>query len=176
MPTCICCAIFEKGLPRPGRIWGPRGLGFPSPVATGRRCFAGAFVFRPKVDLSKKNMPKCLKQKVEIEGVGPPWRDPRRNSAQNPGPDVKNDHMATRLLPKRLFGGSLGVPGPARTPLGSPRGSQSLKTLIFLSCFKGWSQKHCFSLGFSRVRPNMGSNLDLPEPKWRGCLERNWGS
>ena len=64
-------------------------------------------------------MPKKVKKKVEIEGVGPPWRDPRRNSVQDGAGNAKNDHMATRLGPKRLLGGSLGVPGPARTPLGS---------------------------------------------------------
>ena len=75
-----------------------------------------------------------------------------------------------------VFGARIGVPSPARTPLGRPMGLPEPKTLIFLRFFRGWSQKPCFSLGFSRVRPNMGSNLDLPEPKWRGCLERNWGS
>ena len=59
------------------------------------------------------------------------------------------------MVPKRLLGASLGVPGPARTPLGSPRGSQSLKTSIFLMFFDGWSQKPCFSLCFLRVDPKM---------------------
>ena len=83
-------------------------------------------------------MPKKVKKKVEIEGVGPPWRDPRRNSVQDGAGNAKNDHMATRLGPKRLLGGSLGVPGLARTPLGSkggpwgvPRLSQGVPEPIF---------------------------------------------
>ena len=36
--------------------------------------------------------------KYEIEVVGPPWRAPQRNSAQNPGMDVQNGGMATHLV------------------------------------------------------------------------------
>ena len=61
-------------------------------------------------------------KKVEFEGVGPIWRDARRNSASNPASDVQNGWMATRLVPKRCDLGSLGVPGPASTPLGPPGG------------------------------------------------------
>ena len=58
-------------------------------------------------------------KKVEIEGVGPIWRDPRRNSA-NPGLNfAQNGWMATQLVTKRCGLGSLGVLGPASTPLGS---------------------------------------------------------
>ena len=69
--------------------------------------------------------------KVEIEGVGPIWRDPRRNSAE-PGFNImQNGWMATQLVPKRCDFGSLGVPGPASTPLGpgggGVGGSQTLK-------------------------------------------------
>ena len=60
-------------------------------------------------------------KKIELEGVGPIWRDPRRNSASNPASDVQNGWMATRLVPKRCDLGSLGVPGRASTPLGSQR-------------------------------------------------------
>ena len=59
---------------------------------------------------------KMVEKKVEIEGVGPIWRDPRRNSASNPASDVQNGWMATHLVPKRCDFGSLGVPGPASTP------------------------------------------------------------
>ena len=58
----------------------PGGLGFPSPVATGRRCLAGAFSSAQKSTFPKNTCKKCSTN-VEIEGVGPPWRDPRRNSA-----------------------------------------------------------------------------------------------
>ena len=57
-------------------------------------------------------------EKVGIQGLGSPRRDPGRNSAQNPGPDVPNGGMATHLATKRLDLGSLGLPAPARTPLG----------------------------------------------------------
>ena len=56
------------------------------------------------------------KTKVEIEGVGPIWRDPRRNSIQKAVPGVPYGGMATHLVTKRCDLGSLGVPGPASTP------------------------------------------------------------
>ena len=58
------------------------------------------------------------KKKVEIEGSGPIWRDPRRNSVQKAVPGVPYGGMATHLVTKRCDFGSLGVPGPASTPLG----------------------------------------------------------
>ena len=117
--------------------WGPQGAGISKPRCSGAALPRRGVFFRPKIDLCQK---ACQKgNKNESEGAEPPWRDPRRNSVQNGGGNAKNDHTATRLGPKRLLGGSLGVPGPASTPLGSPRGSQSLKTLIFLSILRGWS-------------------------------------
>ena len=59
-----------------------------------------------------------VEKKVEIEGVGLSRRDPRRNSVQDAGPDVENGGMATHLVTKRCDLGSVGVPAPARTPLG----------------------------------------------------------
>ena len=59
-----------------------------------------------------------VEKKVEIEGAGLSRRDPRRNSVQDAGPDVKNGGMATHLLPNWGDLGSVGVPAPARTPLG----------------------------------------------------------
>ena len=56
------------------------------------------------------------KKNVEIEGVGPIWRDPRRNSAEFRTKNVNNGRMATRLVTKRCDFWSLGVPGPASTP------------------------------------------------------------
>ena len=55
---------------------------------------------------------------MEIEGVRPIWRDPRRNSVHPGAKDVQNGWMATQLVTKRCDLGSLGVPGPASTPLG----------------------------------------------------------
>ena len=49
-----------------------------------------------------------VKQKVEIEGVRPIWRDPRRNSAYKPALGLKNGWMATRLVTKRCDLGPLG--------------------------------------------------------------------
>ena len=68
-----------------------------------------------------------------------------------PGPatDVKNGGMATHLVTNLADLGSVGVPAPARTPLGG--------------------------LGMG-VELKMGSKPGLPEPKWRGRLERNRGS
>ena len=59
-----------------------------------------------------------VEKSVEIEGVGPIWRDPRRNSVQKAVPGVPYGGMATHLVTKRCDLGSLGVPGPASTPLG----------------------------------------------------------
>ena len=56
-------------------------------------------------------------KQVEFEGVGPIWRDPRRNPASNPTSDMQNGWMATGLVTKRCDLGSLGVPAPASTPL-----------------------------------------------------------
>ena len=59
---------------------------------------------------------KKWSNKVEIEGLGPIWRDPRRNSVQKAVPGVPYGGMATHLVTKRCDFGSLGVPGPASTP------------------------------------------------------------
>merc|ERR1712138_99107 len=85
------------------------------------------------------------RKKVEIEGGGPIWRDPRRNSVQKAVPGVPYGGMATQLVTKRCDLGSLGVPGPASTPLGVGPGPQG--------------PKPGFSLGFSRVGAR---NLDFP--------------
>ena len=67
---------------------------------------------------SRFRVHKKSKKKVEIEGAGPPWRDSQRNSAPGPGPQVPNGATATHLVTKKCDLGSLGVPGPASTPLG----------------------------------------------------------
>ena len=92
---------------------------------------------------------KMVEKKVEIEGAGPPRLDPQRNSVPGPATDVKNGGMATHLVTNLADLGSVGVPAPARTPLGG--------------------------LGMG-VELKMGSKPGLPEPKWRGRLERNRGS
>ena len=71
----------------------------------------------PKIDIWAFFGSKMVKQKVEIEGAGPPWRDSQRNSAPGRGPQVPNGATATHLVTKRSDLGSLGVPGPASTPL-----------------------------------------------------------
>ena len=90
-----------------------------------------------------------VEKKVEIEGAGPPRLDPQRNSVPGPATDVKNGGMATHLVTNLADLGSVGVPAPARTPLGGLEMGVELK---------------------------MGSKPGLPEPKWRGRLERNRGS
>ena len=62
---------------------------------------------------------KNCQKKVEIEGGRPIWRDPQRNSVQNPASDVQNGGMATHFKPNWCHFGSLGVPAPASTPFGS---------------------------------------------------------
>merc|ERR1711965_1124419 len=55
-------------------------------------------------------------QKVGIQALGPPRRDPGRNSVPDPGFKMPNGGMATHLVAKRCGLGSLGVPSPASTP------------------------------------------------------------
>ena len=59
-----------------------------------------------------------VEKKVEIEGAGLSRRDPARNSVSGGGVDVENGGMATHLVPNWGDLGSVGVPAPARTPLG----------------------------------------------------------
>ena len=75
----------------------------------------------PKITFFNLFGSKNGKTKVEIEGVGPIWRDPRRNSVQKAVSGVPYGGMATHLVTKRCDFGYLGVPGPGSTPLG-PRG------------------------------------------------------
>ena len=58
-----------------------------------------------------------VENSVEIEGVGPIWRDPRRNSVKKAVPGVPYGGMATHLVTKTSDFGCLGVPVPASTPL-----------------------------------------------------------
>ena len=55
-------------------------------------------------------------KKVVMQALGPPQRDPGRNSASDPGLHVPNGGIATHLVAKRCDLGSLGVLGPASTP------------------------------------------------------------
>ena len=109
------------GIAPPGGHMGPLGpYGAdlpPSPPGQLRRSSQGRF-FPARKRLFGILGPKNGQKKVEIEGVGPIWRDPRRNSAEFPARDVQNGWMATQLVTKRCDFGSLGVPGPASTPLG----------------------------------------------------------
>ena len=47
--------------------------------------------------------PQMAEKKVEIEGVGPIWRDPRRNSASKSASNVQNGAMASCLVEKGLI-------------------------------------------------------------------------
>ena len=89
--------------------WPHRDLTQVPPVRGRRKSF-----FPQKLTLGLKTAP----QKVEIEGAGPPWRDPQRNSAPNPGTNVQNGATATQLVKQMCDLGSVGVPGPASTPCG----------------------------------------------------------
>ena len=78
---------------------------------------------------------KRVEKIAEIEGVGPIWRVPGRNSASNPAKDVQNGWMATHLVLQKCGLGSLGVPSPASTLLALGPSLRAPKPL--------------FSLGFS---------------------------
>ena len=68
----------------------------------------------------------------------PHRRDPHRNSAYKPALGLKNGWMATQLVTKRCDFWSLGVPGPASTPLGPGPGSRLDPAWIQGAC------PHCF--------------------------------
>ena len=57
-------------------------------------------------------------EKVGIQAPGPPRRDLGRNSVLDPGFKIPHGGVAIHLVAKRCDLGSLGVPGPASTPLG----------------------------------------------------------
>ena len=83
---------------------------------------AGAFFSLQKFDFFAENPilgSKKAKKKVEIEGAGPLQRDPQRNSALGGGHQVEKGGMATHLVTNLGDFGSVGVPAPARTPLGT---------------------------------------------------------
>ena len=71
----------------------------------------------PKIAILVIFGPKNGPTKVEFEGVGPIWRDPRRNPVQKAVPGIPYGGMATHLVTKRCDLGCLGVPGQASTPL-----------------------------------------------------------
>ena len=113
-------APYGAELPPQGAKHGPLGPlwgGFASKPSRATAAFlAGAFFSCQKttfLDFWSKNGQK----KVEIEGVRPIWRDPQRNSVQNPASVVQNGRMATHFKPNWCHFGSLGVPAPASTPL-----------------------------------------------------------
>ena len=76
-----------------------------------------------------------VEKKVEIEGVGPIWRDPRRNSVESGLNIMQNGWMATHLVTKRCDFGSLGVPGPASTPKPNQPGPQGPQGGVFYNLF-----------------------------------------
>ena len=84
----------------------------------------------PKIDIVAFRGSKMGEKKVGIQALGPPRRDPGRNSASDPGFQVPNGGMATHLVAKGCDLGSLGVPGPPSTPL--DKYSINLKYLINL--------------------------------------------
>ena len=94
--------VFELPNPRDGPGVPRRGVFFPPEMRFGAQ--------KPVPG------PKKVEKKVEIEGAGPPQRDPQRNSAPGGGHQVKNGGMATHLVTNLGDLGSVGVPAPARTP------------------------------------------------------------
>ena len=116
------CFLFPHGSIGPTRA--PRGVFSPTPVARCALFLAGAkYVTNKRFFIRKKTVIWCIsvqpivQKTIEIEGVGPIWRDPRRNSANFPAWVVQNGWMATQSVTKRCDLGSLEVPGPASTPL-----------------------------------------------------------
>ena len=74
---------------------GPYGADLaPSPPGQLLRSSQGRF-FPPENDFLAFLVQNMVKQKVEIEGVRPIWRDPRRNSASAGLSGLQNGWMAT---------------------------------------------------------------------------------
>ena len=109
-----------------GPPWGPLGPVGPKSIAMG----ANKFENLPENRLLGSLGSKMGEKKVGIWAPGPPRRDPGRNSAYFAARNVQNGWMATHLVAKRCDLGSLGVPGPASTPL--EKYSINLKYLINL--------------------------------------------
>ena len=109
-----------------GAPWAPLGPWAPNPL----RWVADKFKTLPKNRLLGIFGSKMGQKKVGIQAPGPPRRDPGRNSAYFAARNVQNGGMATHLVAKRCDLGSLGVPGPASTPL--EKYSINLKYLINL--------------------------------------------
>ena len=87
---------------------GPYGADLaPSPPGQLRRSSQGRF-FSPRKPLFWIFGLKNGQQKVEIEGVGPIWRDPGRNLASTGISSFQNGWMATRLVPKTYHLAPLG--------------------------------------------------------------------
>ena len=105
---------------------------------------------------------KLTQKNVEIEGVGPIWRVPERNSVQKAVPGVPYGGMATHLVPKRCDLGSLGVPGPASTPRLDPAWIQAGSSLD-----PGWTQAGPWALG----SPGATKTIN-PRPPWDLVLTR----
>ena len=108
-----------QGAPRgslgaPGAPWAILGPWGPESIAIG----ANNFKTLPENRLFGIFGSKISEEKVGIQAPGPPRRDPGRNSVSDPGFKVPNGATATHLVTKRCDLGSLGVPGPASTPLG----------------------------------------------------------
>ena len=97
-----------------GAPWGFLGPWGPKSIAMG----ANNFKTLAKNILFDILGSKISEKKVGIQAPGPPRRDPGRNSVPDPGFKVPNGRMATHLVAKKCDLGSLGVPGPASTPLG----------------------------------------------------------
>ena len=110
-----------------GAPWGPTGpLGLPWGPWGPKPDWAEGSPENPfsEIEFSAENSnwgSKIVEKKVEIEGAGLSRRDPARNSVSGGGVDVENGEMATHLVPNWGDLGSVGVPAPARTPLGPKR-------------------------------------------------------
>ena len=102
------------GGPWTGAPWAPWAPGAPNPLLW----VADKFKTLPENRLLGIFGSKMGQQKIGIWAPGPPRRDPGRNSEPDPGFKVPNGATATHLVTKRCDLGSLGVPGPASTPLG----------------------------------------------------------
>ena len=90
------------------------------PLARGRRSSQGRFS-GSQIDFLAFWRSTIVEKNVEIEGARPPRRDPRRNSVQDAGLDVKNGGMAIHLVTNLGRLGSVGVPEPVPDPFGDQK-------------------------------------------------------
>ena len=164
------------GQPLTGATWAPWAPGAPNPL----RWVADKLKTLPENRLLGIFGSKIGEKKVGIWAPGPPRRDPGRNSEPDPGFKVPNGATATHLVTKRCDLGSLGVPGPASTPLGRRgRATSSIDPKLDLDLDisdLGFDQISTYKRGGCQQALERGNRGDRDKDTKGGGTGRNGGN